>query len=224
MKPTPSEKISVRVGFETRPSQIEAIDRWRAHQHPIPSRNEAIRKLIDSGLAVMKARGSNAPEKYLVLRIDRLPLSARAWNCLKNDNMVYLGDLVRRSEAYLLRTPNFGRKSLIEIHELLSVLGLSLGMDLPDWPPANIEELSADVEPPSSLAGLWERLVGGRNRAIYNEVAAAIGAGSGQLNAIRALAPRYGITAEGVRQIYKRVSEQRRWMTEGRGVAFWGSW
>ena len=61
--------------------------------------------------------------------------------CLKNDNIVYIGDLVQKTEAEMLRTPNFGRKSLNEIKEVLAKMGIHLGMETPGWPPENIEEL-----------------------------------------------------------------------------------
>ena len=79
--------------------------------------------------------------RNLLCRIDELELSVRCANCLKNDNIVYIGDLVQKSEQEMLRTPNFGRKSLNEIKEVLSTMGLSLGMNIPAWPPENIEDL-----------------------------------------------------------------------------------
>jgi DNA-directed RNA polymerase subunit alpha len=78
----------------------------------------------------------------LLRKVDELELSVRSANCLKNDNIVYIGDLIQKTEAEMLRTPNFGRKSLNEIKEVLATLGLHLGMDVPDWPPDNIEELA----------------------------------------------------------------------------------
>ncbi len=78
----------------------------------------------------------------LLRKVDELELSVRSANCLKNDNVVYIGDLIQKTEAEMLRTPNFGRKSLNEIKEVLAGLGLHLGMDVPDWPPDNIEELA----------------------------------------------------------------------------------
>ena len=66
--------------------------------------------------------------------------------CLKNDNIVYIGDLIQKTEAEMLRTPNFGRKSLNEIKEVLSQMGLYLGMEVPDWPPDNIEDLAKKLE------------------------------------------------------------------------------
>jgi DNA-directed RNA polymerase subunit alpha len=82
----------------------------------------------------------------LLKKVDELELSVRSANCLKNDNIVYIGDLIQKTEAEMLRTPNFGRKSLNEIKEVLSGMGLHLGMDIIDWPPENIEELAKRFE------------------------------------------------------------------------------
>jgi len=84
----------------------------------------------------------------LLRKVDELELSVRSANCLKNDNIVYIGDLVQKSEQEMLRTPNFGRKSLNEIKEVLTTMGLSLGMMVPDWPPENIEELVKRTDQP----------------------------------------------------------------------------
>ncbi len=84
--------------------------------------------------------------KDLLKKIDDIELTVRSSNCLKGDNIVYIGDLVNRTEAQMLKTPNFGRKSLNEIKSVLSSMGLSFGMDVPGWPPKNIEELSRKVE------------------------------------------------------------------------------
>ncbi len=82
----------------------------------------------------------------LLKKVDELELSVRSANCLKNDNIVYIGDLIQKTEAEMLRTPNFGRKSLNEIKEVLTAMGLHLGMDILDWPPDNIEELAKKYE------------------------------------------------------------------------------
>jgi len=74
-------------------------------------------------------------EELLVQPIEHLDLSVRSMNCLKSDDVFRVGDLVQRSEQEMLRTPNFGRKSLNEIKEVLEHMGLELGMDLPNWPP-----------------------------------------------------------------------------------------
>ncbi len=82
----------------------------------------------------------------LLKKVDELELSVRSANCLKNDNIVYIGDLIQKSETEMLRTPNFGRKSLNEIKEVLAQMGLHLGMDVPNWPPENIDELAKRFE------------------------------------------------------------------------------
>lgn len=82
----------------------------------------------------------------LLKKVDELELSVRSANCLKNDNIVYIGDLIQKTEAEMLRTPNFGRKSLNEIKEVLSGMGLHLGLDVEDWPPDNIEDLAKKYE------------------------------------------------------------------------------
>ncbi len=85
-------------------------------------------------------------DPVLLKRVDELELSVRSANCLKNDNILYIGDLIRKSEGDMLRTPNFGRKSLNEIKEVLTAMGLQMGVDVPNWPPENIEELAKRYE------------------------------------------------------------------------------
>ena len=86
--------------------------------------------------------------KYLLKKVDELELSVRSANCLKNENIFYIGDLVQKSEGEMLKTPNFGRKSLNEIKEVLAHMGLGFGMTIPNWPPENVEELARSVEDP----------------------------------------------------------------------------
>lgn len=86
--------------------------------------------------------------RALLRKVDELELSVRSANCLKNDNIIYIGDLVQKSEAEMLRTPNFGRKSLNEIKEVLIQMGLGLGLEIPGWPPENIEELIKKLDEP----------------------------------------------------------------------------
>jgi DNA-directed RNA polymerase subunit alpha len=86
--------------------------------------------------------------RSLLKKVDELELSVRSANCLKNDNIVYIGDLVQKTEPEMLRTPNFGRKSLNEIKEVLKIMSLELGMDVEGWPPENIEELAKKHEEP----------------------------------------------------------------------------
>ena len=86
--------------------------------------------------------------RNLLRKVDELELSVRSANCLKNDNIVYIGDLVQKTEQEMLRTPNFGRKSLNEIKEVLTSMGLALGMNVPAWPPENIEDLAKRLDEP----------------------------------------------------------------------------
>ncbi len=86
--------------------------------------------------------------RNLLRKVDELELSVRSANCLKNDNIIYIGDLVQKTEADMLRTPNFGRKSLNEIKEVLAQMGLHLGMEIPTWPPENIEDLAKRLDDP----------------------------------------------------------------------------
>jgi len=84
----------------------------------------------------------------LLRKVDELELSVRSANCLKNDNIVYIGDLVQKTEQEMLRTPNFGRKSLNEIKEVLTQMSLHLGTEVVEWPPENVEELAKRLDEP----------------------------------------------------------------------------
>ena len=84
----------------------------------------------------------------LLKKVDELELSVRSQNCLKNDNIVYIGDLVSKTESEMLKTPNFGRKSLNEIKDILSSFGLKFGMKVEGWPPENLEILAKKYEDP----------------------------------------------------------------------------
>lgn len=77
----------------------------------------------------------------LLKKVSDLELSVRSQNCLKNDDIVYIGDLVTKSDAQMLKTPNFGKKSLNEIKELLLEMDLKFGMEIENWPPENIKGL-----------------------------------------------------------------------------------
>jgi len=89
---------------------------------------------------VKEAEDSEVLNENLYRSVDELELSVRSANCLKHANIKLIGDLVQKTEAEILATKNFGRKSLNEIKELLTDMGLSLGMKLDNWPPKNIEE------------------------------------------------------------------------------------
>ena len=84
------------------------------------------------------ATDTNQLNRYLLKKVDELELSVRSANCLKNDNIIYIGDLVQKTEAEMLRTRTSAAKSLNEIKEVLASMGLRLGMDIPGWPPENI--------------------------------------------------------------------------------------
>ncbi len=84
----------------------------------------------------------------LLRKVEELELSVRSANCLKNDEIIYIGDLVQKTEGEMLRTPNFGRKSLNEIKEILSTMNLELGMKIEGWPPENIEEIRRKLDDP----------------------------------------------------------------------------
>jgi DNA-directed RNA polymerase subunit alpha len=103
---------------------------------------------FDDPKEVIKEVKSTEPEfnKNLLKRVEELELSVRSMNCLKNDNIIYIGDLVQKTEPEMLRTPNFGRHSLNEIKEVLSTMSLYLGMEIPNWPPDNIAEMSKKLE------------------------------------------------------------------------------
>ena len=103
---------------------------------------------FDEPKEVEKKPQISEPEfnKNLLKKVDELELSVRSMNCLKNDNIIYIGDLVQKTEPEMLRTPNFGRKSLNEIKEVLNSMSLYLGMEIPNWPPENIAELSKKLE------------------------------------------------------------------------------
>ena len=84
----------------------------------------------------------------LLRKVEELELSVRSANCLKNDEIIYIGDLVQKTESEMLRTPNFGRKSLNEIKEILATMTLELGMEIEGWPPENIEDIRKKLDDP----------------------------------------------------------------------------
>jgi DNA-directed RNA polymerase subunit alpha len=81
-------------------------------------------------------------DKNLLRKVIDLELSVRSQNCLKNDGIIYVGDLVQKKDSDMLKTPNFGKKSLNEIRGVLKSLSLSFGMELKNWPPENIEHVA----------------------------------------------------------------------------------
>ena len=79
-------------------------------------------------------------DPILLRPVDELELTVRSANCLKAENIYYIGDLIQRTETELLKTPNLGRKSLNEIKEVLASRGLTLGARLENWPPQNLDK------------------------------------------------------------------------------------
>jgi DNA-directed RNA polymerase subunit alpha len=113
----------------------------------------AARILVDQLSVFAALEGTAAPteekrekappiDPILLRPVDDLELTVRSANCLKAENIYYIGDLIQRTETELLKTPNLGRKSLNEIKEVLAARGLTLGMKLENWPPAGLEKLT----------------------------------------------------------------------------------
>jgi DNA-directed RNA polymerase subunit alpha len=136
---SPVRKVSYKVE-NTREGQILDYDKLTMQIET----NGAVSP--DDAEVVAEAIPDLAFNPAFLKKVDELELSVRSANCLKNDNIVYIGDLVQKTEAEMLRTPNFGRKSLNEIKEVLAQMGLHLGMEVPGWPPDNIDELAKRFE------------------------------------------------------------------------------
>ena len=83
-------------------------------------------------------------DPMLLRSVDDLELTVRSANCLKAENIYYIGDLIQRTEVELLKTPNLGKKSLTEIKDVLATRGLSLGVKLENWPPASLQREKRD--------------------------------------------------------------------------------
>ena len=93
--------------------------------------------LESEGEAVVEEKEDEI-DPILIRPVDDLELTVRSANCLKAENIYYIGDLIQRTEVELLKTPNLGKKSLTEIKDVLASRGLSLGMRLENWPPASL--------------------------------------------------------------------------------------
>lgn len=91
--------------------------------------------------ALIEEKKATQIDPVLLGPVDDLELTVRSANCLKAENIYYIGDLIQRTETELLKTPNLGRKSLNEIKEVLASRGLTLGMKLENWPPAGLEKV-----------------------------------------------------------------------------------
>jgi len=161
---SPVRKVSYEVE-DTRVGQITDYDKLTLHieTNGVISPEDAVAyaaRIMQDQLSVfinfdepkeaaVKKEESELPfNRNLLRKVEELELSVRSANCLKNDNIIYIGDLVQKSEGDMLRTPNFGRKSLNEIKEVLTVMGLHLGMQVEGWPPENIEEMARRMEEP----------------------------------------------------------------------------
>ncbi|MCC7006537.1 MAG: DNA-directed RNA polymerase subunit alpha [Ottowia sp.] len=149
-----------RVSYAVEPARVEQrtdLDKlvMNIETNGVISPEEAIRqsaKILGDQLSVFIAlegtevladgASARAPQidPMLLKLVDDLELTVRSANCLKAENIYYIGDLIQRSENELLKTPNLGRKSLNEIKEVLVSRGLTLGVKLENWPPANLEK------------------------------------------------------------------------------------
>lgn len=122
---------------------ITAEDAVRTSARILVEQLAVFAQLDDSDLAAFDspstARSTATFDPILLRPVDELELTVRSANCLKAENIYYIGDLIQRTDNELLKTPNLGRKSLNEIKEVLASRGLTLGMKLENWPPAGLE-------------------------------------------------------------------------------------
>ena len=124
---------------------VSAEDAVRASAKILVEQLAVFAQLEGNELAAFDApvqRSSQQFDPILLRPVDELELTVRSANCLKAENIYYLGDLIQRTENELLKTPNLGRKSLNEIKEVLASRGLTLGMRLESWPPASLDKRS----------------------------------------------------------------------------------
>ena len=121
---------------------INAEDAVRSSAKILVEQLAVFAQLEGNELAAFDSPAPRSAQQFdpILLRpVDELELTGRSANCLKAENIFYIGDLIQRSENELLKTPNLGRKSLNEIKEVLASRGLTLGMKLESWPPAGLE-------------------------------------------------------------------------------------
>jgi DNA-directed RNA polymerase subunit alpha len=122
---------------------VSAEDAVRASAKILVEQLAVFAQLEGNELAAFDApvqRSSQQFDPILLRPVDELELTVRSANCLKAENIYYIGDLIQRTENELLKTPNLGRKSLNEIKEVLASRGLTLGMRLESWPPAGLDK------------------------------------------------------------------------------------
>lgn len=130
-------------------SEDERASAWRSHN---AEAYEFSRRFDDDLRNSLERAMPRAPvglpvRLFFCLNVDQLNLSVRSENCLRKVGIFYIGTLVQKSEAELLKIPSLNRKSLYDIIDALAYLGLSLCLQIPDWPPQNLEELSKRVSP-----------------------------------------------------------------------------
>ena len=101
---------------------------------------------LETTLEEIKEQPSEEIDPILLRPVDDLELTVRSANCLKGENIHYIGDLIQRTEVELLKTPNLGKKSLTEIKDVLATHGLSLGMRLENWPPSSLSDKARTAE------------------------------------------------------------------------------
>ena len=144
-----SARVEQRTDLDTLVVEIEtngaisAEDAVRASAKILVEQLAVFAQLEGNELAAFDSpapRGSSQFDPILLRPVDELELTVRSANCLKAENIYYIGDLIQRTENELLKTPNLGRKSLNEIKEVLASRGLTLGMKLESWPPASLEK------------------------------------------------------------------------------------
>lgn len=118
------------------------LDPEEAIRHSAAILQQQLSSFVDlqHEIAVRPRQNKNQIDPLLLRPVDDLELTVRAANCLKAENIYYIGDLVQRSEYDLLKTPNLGKKSLLEIKSVLAQRGLSLGMTIEPWPPAELQD------------------------------------------------------------------------------------
>lgn len=140
--PWPSEVVYRPLLGETNPIINDEIKKVDLYLNNL----EMLWQLGTAGVPPLEAN-TPALNPLLFRKVSELELSVRTANCLKNENVVYIGDLVQKFELEMLRIPNFGMRSFHEIKEMLATMGLHLGTEVPNWPPTNIKELSARFWP-----------------------------------------------------------------------------
>ena len=120
---------------------IEPEDAVRQAARILVEQLSVFASLEGSGELATAAAKTPQVDPILLRPVDDLELTVRSANCLKAENIYYIGDLIQRTENELLKTPNLGRKSLNEIKEVLASRGLTLGMKLENWPPVGVERV-----------------------------------------------------------------------------------